>query len=159
MWFAVERSGEGRDTEYNVSFNEIKTRSPNGKISKEDDRTALSPNIEQNYDKLGYDLSTLYKVSSYEDLRAVLMANLQVLAETDYRLGEIPGFELNATEAPVAKTTTPKTTTTSSLKTKIALDDEDMDDEEPPFDVTPTKVPTKAQTGTAKALADSLLDD
>lgn len=159
VWFCVERTGENRDTEYSISFNQIKTRQPSGKISKEDDQTPLSPNIEENYEKLAYDLFSIYKVFTYEELKAVLLINLEKMAKDEPRLATIPGFEVGVEEAeevevaPVAKTTKP------TAKVALALDDEDLDDEEPPFDVTPVAVPVKAKTGTsAKSIADLILE-
>jgi hypothetical protein len=156
-----------RDTEYSVDFNQIKTRSASGKITKEDDRSPLSPHIEENYATSGYDLSTLYKTLSYDEMKTVLLANLATLAESDPRLGQIPGFLLNETAieeeevAPkVTKSAAAATTLKQSPKTVIALDDEDLDDEEPPFEVTPASLPPKAKImSSARQLADSLLDD
>jgi hypothetical protein len=161
VWMSVERSGMNRDTEYSVDFNQIKTRSASGKITKEDDRSPLSPHIEENYATSGYDLSTLYKTLSYDEIKTVLMSNLAILAESEPRLGQIPGFLLNETaiEEEVAPKIT-KSTTKQAPKTVIALDDEDLDDEEPPFEVTPATLPPKAKImSSARQLADSLLDD
>ena len=163
VWMAVERSGMNRDTEYSVDFNQIKTRSASGKITKEDDRSPLSPHIEENYATSGYDLSTLYKTLSYDEIKVVLMSNLAVLAESEPRLGQIPGFLLNeGVEEQVETTASNKNTkpTSPAPKTLIALDDEDLDDEEPPFEVTPVALPPKAKAvSSARQLADSLLDD
>jgi hypothetical protein len=164
VWFSVERSGMNRDTEYSVDFNQIKTRLASGKITKEDDRSPLSPHIEENYATSGYDLSTLYKTLTYDEIKVVLMSNLAVLAESDVRLGQIPGFFLDESADPtfVPEEVVAKPIKTGTVKTVLALDDANdvEDDEEPPFEVTPTAVPPKAKTASnARKLADSLLDD
>jgi hypothetical protein len=164
VWFSVERSGMNRDTEYTVDFNQIKTRLASGKITKEDDRSPLSPHIEENYATSGYDLSTLYKTLTYDEIKVVLMSNLAVLAESDARLGQIPGFFLDESADPtfVPEEVVAKPIKTGTVKTVLALDDANdvEDDEEPPFEVTPTAVPPKAKTASnARKLADSLLDD
>lgn len=81
VWFDIVRQGEGRDTEYDVKRLTIKTKTATGKLSFEDDRTPLPDSVVENYDNLAYDLSSVYQVKSYDELKEVLDANMATLIE------------------------------------------------------------------------------
>ena len=81
LWFDIIRTGEGRDTEYDVKKMQNKIKKATGGFSFEDDRSPLSDNIVANYNSLGYDLSTVYQLKTYEELKEVLEANMEALTE------------------------------------------------------------------------------
>lgn len=81
VWFNVTRSGEGRDTEYDVKKFQTKTKSPTGKISFEDDRSPLPDSVVESYEDMAYDLGSVYQVKTYDELAEILEANMQSLIE------------------------------------------------------------------------------
>jgi len=94
VWFKITRTGEKTDTEYSVTKNQIKYRDPNtGKISWADDQEPLSDNVVDNYEDLGYDLSTVYRQISYDELKEVLLANVEPLIN-EYPILRIEGFDV-----------------------------------------------------------------
>jgi len=97
IWFKIRRDGEGTNTEYSVAKNQTKKKTSEG-IVWVDDRDPLPTNVVDNYDSLGYDLTTLYKPHSYEELKEVLMANLANLY-AQYPELQVEGFEVEV-EAP-----------------------------------------------------------
>ncbi len=75
VWFNVKRAGEGFDTEYDVE--KVQTKQKVGAaVSFVDDRSPLPEVVVQNFDNLAYDLSSVYKTNSYDDLNEILQANL-----------------------------------------------------------------------------------
>lgn len=91
VWFNITRVGLGRDTEYDVKKMQTKTKNAQtGKISFEDDRSALPESVVENYENLGYDLNAVYQVKSYEELSEILEANMLSLIEA------CPDADLNA---------------------------------------------------------------
>jgi hypothetical protein len=124
LWFNIVRTGTNFDTEYDVKKSQVKIKNEQGRISFEDDRSALPEAVSQNYNNLGYDLTTVYQSKTYEDLKEVLDANMDRIMEA---LGE------DAVQAQ----TTAKSTTNAAPKakgqSKVALkldDDSDESDEE-----------------------------
>lgn len=151
VWFNIVRTGKGRDTEYDVLQAEIKARNAAGKLVSEADQTPLPPNIVENYTNLGYDLSGVYQVKSYEELQEILDANMADLIK------ECPeadlSNDLDETPAVPTKTVTakPATSTVPAKKVSLKLDDEG-DDEEVGYK------PTGARKG-ATVSFDSGIDD
>jgi hypothetical protein len=122
VWFNITRSGQGRDTEYDVKKNQIKTKNAAGKIVFEDDRSPLPKEVVETFARKAYDLSAIYQVKTYDELQEILEANIPFIVET------CPDANLDD-EAVVAKSTTltkPKPTTTK--KQNIALNLNDADD-------------------------------
>lgn len=82
VWFDITRQGLGRDTEYDVKTVQIKSKNPTtGKITFEDDRSPLPDSVVENYDNLGYDLTSVYQVKTYDELAEILEANMLSLIE------------------------------------------------------------------------------
>ena len=134
VWFDVIRSnatGKFRDTKYNVEKVQTKVKGANGKVSFEDDRSPLAESVVENYDNLGYDLSTIYQVKSYDELNEILQANLSNIIDMvpDADLSVEPSLTLNiavkATTA--ARTATPVAKASGAGKVTINLNDEDDD--------------------------------
>jgi hypothetical protein len=81
IWMNINREGLGKDTKYTVEFNSMMVNHPElGKVRK-DDRSPLSENVVNNYDSLGYDLSSIYSIKTYNELKSLLVANLKLLAK------------------------------------------------------------------------------
>lgn len=163
VWFNITRSGLGRDTEYDVKKMQTKSKNPTtGKISFEDDRSALPDAVVENYENLAYDLSAVYQVKSYDELTEILEANMLSIIES------CPDADLNAdglllqpipakTAAPAAKSAAVKPTGTKPVTVK--LDDEDEEEEAP---VATTRSTAKVQASAVEddfmAEADALLN-
>lgn len=81
IWFDINRTGQKRDTKYSVEF--VQTiQTINGKKVRVDDQSALPENVVANYHtELGYDLFNIYKQMSYNELKAVLIENINKLAQ------------------------------------------------------------------------------
>lgn len=145
VWFNVKRAGEGFDTEYDVE--KVQTKQKIGStVSFVDDRSPLPEVVVQNFDNLAYDLSSVYKANSYDDLNEVLQANLdtfyKVCPEADLTVpvnldaDDDEAVETAAGPAVAAKTATTKATPATSAarpmgKAPVALL-KDEDDEEVP---------------------------
>lgn len=166
VWLLFTKEGEGKMTEYTVDYNQVKEKLPNGKISKEDDRTPLSDNIVNNYSSLGYDLNALYQRKTYDELRALLLHNIAMLA-VECPECVLPGFEpegieLTSEEEEVVEVRKP-TATASKAKINLQLDtDDDVPfdlDDEPKKPLTVKQAPPKRTRSEIEALADSILGD
>ena len=145
VWFDVTRSGEKFTTEYDVNVVQT-TVKMNGKLMKEDDRSPLPEAVVQNFDNLAYDLSSVYKTNSYDELNEVLQANLdtfyKVCPEADLTvqvdLDASDEVEAVSVAAPAAATVkaannkaVPATSTVKPAGKPIALklqDDDDVED-------------------------------
>ena len=137
VWLKISREGEGKDTEYTVTKSQTKKKTADGLVFV-DDREALPENVVENYNSLAYDLTTLYKRSSYDELRAVLMKNLEEVYAT-FPDAIMPGFELETAAAakPVAKAA-PAVKGTKPLAIKL-----DDDEDETPVVVKQAAKPVK----------------
>lgn len=142
VWFDVTRSGEGFSTEYAVNVVQT-TVKMNGKIMKEDDRTPLPESVVQNFDNLAYDLSSVYKANSYDELNEVLQANLdtfyKVCPEADLTVpvdldaedsGDVEAAAGPAAATKAASKNTQATPVAKPGKAPVALKLQDSDDEE-----------------------------
>lgn len=161
VWFDITRSGLGRDTEYDVKKMQIKTKNPaTGKISFEDDRSALPDAVTENYSNLAYDLSAVYQIKTYEELSDILEANMSLIVEM------CPDADLGTTDVPVRKTTPTAvvavTKATGVKPVTLKMDDEDDEEQQ---EVTPSRsrvaAAAAATTGTVKnnTRASTVLDD
>lgn len=133
LWFDVIRTGEFRDTEYDVKKRQLKTKNPQtGKISFEDDRSPLPDSVVQNYDNLAYDLSAVYQIKTYDELAEILAANMDRLAEecTDLNTNSITVND-DGSVAVDSKTGVVKISTSTPVSTKTIItrlnDEEDID--------------------------------
>lgn len=119
VWFNVKRVGEGFDTEYDVE--KVQTKQKTGNVvSFVDDRSPLPEAVVQNFDNLAYDLSSVYKVSTYDSLNEVLQANL----ETFYKI--CPEADLTKpvnldSEDEASKEVTAGTVTTGKTASKLNM--------------------------------------
>lgn len=123
VWFDVVRSGMGRDTEYDVKKCQTRVKDERGKVSFEDDRSALPDNVVDSYNDLGYDLSSVYQTKTYSDLAEILEANLAEI------IAAVPDADLNSNATPVVKAT-PAPAAKPAAKVTLRLDDTDDEEEE-----------------------------
>ena len=80
VWFDIKREGQGKSTEYSVAFNQTTEKDEKGRLAKFDDRSPLPENVVENYDDMGYDLSSVYTLKTYDELKEILVANILALA-------------------------------------------------------------------------------
>lgn len=173
VWFDFIRTGVNFDTEYDVRKNQIKAR-VGAQLTYVDDREALPDAVVQNYEHSAYDLSSIYSVKSYDELKEILMANLKTLVAANPDLAvdgfddfdevadiAVDGDDAQAPKAQTRTTTTSKPTTTNKVNLKFGSDEEESDDDVPVVRKPTQKVVAK-NTAPADddvfALADSILN-
>jgi len=169
VWFKITREGEGTDTEYSVSKNQTKKKTSEG-IVWVDDRDSLPDNVVDNYDNLGYDLTTLYKRMSYEDIKDVLMYNLANIYD-QYPELIVDGFEVEVEEPKPKQVKQPQRNVDaqepkSPIKKPINIRLDDLEDDERPMPkATKPTVDTKSRNAKQQSddeifkFAESLLDN
>lgn len=151
VWFNVKRSGEGFGTEYSVEKVQNKVKQGNQTVFA-DDRSALPDAVVQNFDNLAYDLSSVYKSTTYDEISEILQANLDTFYEVCPEANLSTPVDLDAEDvevAPVkaARPATAATPTVTKPTGKVALQLKDEDDEAP------------APKAAARTPAASVLDD
>jgi hypothetical protein len=136
VWFNISKEGKGKDTEYSVAFHQTRQKM-NGQLVKIDDRTALPENVVANYESLAYDLNSIYTRKNYDELKAILMFNIALLAE------EVPeaafaGYEVESADTQVAPVSVKKTVAAEEATpvakkgtAKVTLNLDDESDDEP----------------------------
>jgi hypothetical protein len=152
VWFDITRQGLGRDTEYDVKKSQSKVKGPNG-LSYIDDRSPLSDAVVENYDKLAYDLSSIYQVKTYDELRAILDANMPSIVEAvpDADLSVDPVLEFIEEEKKIAAPTKPVLSRTSTkIQTRLDDEDEETVETKKPAATTQTRVTAAPTASTAK---------
>lgn len=137
VWFDFTRIGVGFDTEYSVKKNQVKVKTDKG-MSYQDDRSPLSEAITADYEISGYDLTTIYQEKSYNELRDILVSNLESLAEKNpiLYIEEFMSAGTSKVKA-TAVTTAPRNTKSAEKKVELKLEkaedvstDEEMSAEE-----------------------------
>jgi hypothetical protein len=135
VWFDIVRSnatGKFRDTKYSVEKVQAKVKDASGRLNFVDDRSPLADSVVENYANLGYDLSSIYQVKTYDELSEILQANLPNLIDMvpDADLSVEPSLTLGAPAKAVSAQKTVATATTPAKgagKVAIKLTDEDDD--------------------------------
>ena len=161
VWFNVKRTGRNKETEYSVEKRQVKIRDQQtGRTSWADDQEALSENIVENFNDIGYDLTSIYKRIAYDDLKEALLANLAEVYK-DNPILMVPGFEIEGLEdepieeerdeepvkpAPVKQVAPVKQAApVKKVTTKFEMDSDDIDDvEEAPAPKTVVRQPVAA---------------
>jgi hypothetical protein len=153
VWFNVKKAGRGKETEYSVEKRQVKMRDQQtGRTSWVDDQEPLPDNIVENFADIGYDLTSIYKKVSYDDLKEALLANLiEIYRQNPILIVE--GFEVEGLEdeqaeevdeepvAPVKPTPVKQAIPAKKVTTKFEMShDDDADDED---DIPPPKVAAK----------------
>lgn len=158
VWFDVVRTGEGRDTEYDVKKYQNKVKKASGGFAFEDDRSALPDSIVENYESMAYDLSSVYQVKSYDELQQILSANMPLIADL------CPDASLDtqvAVTSQQTKTSTSKTVVATKGVKPVSLKLNDLDDEDD-LDVVPSAKKTVSKNSSLDddflAEADAILN-
>ena len=122
VWFNIQKDGVGKNTKYSVAFNQTTEKDEKGRLAKFDDRSPLPDNVVENYEDIGYDLSTMYTTKTYEELKEILVANVLAMATDDeYPIPDliVEGFNDLSTEVQqVAATQAVETAATTTVKTQ-----------------------------------------
>ena len=91
----------------------------------------------ENWEDQAYDLGSIYQKKSYDEIRAVLMANLSDLVKDCPEAADVPGFSLadhvvleEETEEAVEETPVETKKTTAAKKTITTRFDDDDDEAE-----------------------------
>lgn len=156
VWFDVIRenlTGKFRDTTYKVEKVQAKVKDANGRVAFVDDRSPLSDAVVENYDNLAYDLSSIYQMKTYDELKEILDANMSRFIEVcpDADLSNEPGL---AHPPAQSKLVANKPTGTGKVTTKI----DDGDDDDQDAGTTPNLGATRPN-GVASKAATSAEDD
>lgn len=161
VWFNIKRSGIGFDTEYDVEKVQ-KTQKINGQLTYVDDRSPLPDSVVENWEDSAYDLSSIYQTKSYDEIKQVLMANMQRIVE-QCPDALIAGFEpaAGATGTQGASTVRAQSDANASSRSKTASPSKpittkfDDDDDEELVDSLPVAEPNDD----VFAMADDILGD
>lgn len=149
VWFNITRQGQGRDTEYDVKKCQSKVKDERGRLIFEDDRSPLPDNVVSNYSNLGYDLSGVYQIKTFDELEEILHANMADI------IAAFPDADLS--EEVVAKPAVTKPAPVKAATTKVTtrFDDEDDSEDETPVVAKSTKAtPSAAQVKATASLND-----
>lgn len=112
VWFNITREGERKETRYDVVFNITREKDAQGRLVSVDDRSPLAANVVEKYQDIGYDLNKLYKSLTYDELKTLLILNLNLWAKDNPEV-LVPGFTMddidtqhlenaNSNESPIA---------------------------------------------------------
>ncbi len=164
VWFNVKRSGEYFATEYSVEKVQNKVKVGNV-VSFTDDRSPLPEVVVQNFDNLAYDLSSVYKSTTYDEVNEVLQANMdtfhQVCPEANLSLPVDLDSDDADEEAVTVKTANSAKVATSTVTKpsgKVVLNLQDEDDEVASTPVVaPKKITTVLDDDDFMAQADAIL--
>lgn len=134
VWFNVKRDGEGFATEYSVEKVQIKTKDVNGRVTFTDDRSPLADVIVENFNNVAYDLSSVYRATTYDEVNEILQANLDNFYKVCPEADLTKDYDLDKTDdvedaAPVVQKTVKQPVVTKA-PAKVAIKLQDEDDEE-----------------------------
>lgn len=171
LWFDFTRTGVKFSTEYDVVKAQVLTKGPNGRPVPMDDRAPLPDGVVQGYESMAYDLAAMYQVKTYDELKNILLANIQGMIEevpeaavegfNDFAgvaavSPSLGNFQAEDEVAPVAVPTKTK---------KIAVNLLDDDDEEqayakkPMYEKVKAAANAKIEDDDVFAMADEILAD
>jgi hypothetical protein len=160
VWFNFTKEGFGKDTTYGVDFNMDRFKDEaTGRLMSAEDRSPLAPNVVEGYENLGYDLNTVYYRKKYNDLRDILLYNLQLIAD-EVPEAILPGFEISGAAPvqaqPEAQAAVAPTKSTKPVNLNLGDDD---DDDEAPFATQAAPAPVATAAAAATTMSDTDLDD
>lgn len=142
VWFNVKRDGEGFNTEYSVEKVQNKVK-VNNVLQYQDDRSPLPEVVVENFQNLAYDLSSVYRASTYDDVNEILQANLDTFYKVCPEADLTKEYDLDATDEdfaeevaaeakPVVETKpVAKAVVKPTAKVGLKLQDEDDEEEAP----------------------------
>jgi hypothetical protein len=167
VWFDFIRTGQYFDTEYDVEKLQTKAK-VNGQMTYIDDRSPLPDNVVENYADLAYDLSSIYQVKTYDELREVLMANLKNIVK-EVPEARIAGFDdftnaatiksEDADDAPPARQAAKPAATAKPAAKNVNLNLADDGDDVDTGNGAVSAVTINAEDEDIFALADSILQN
>lgn len=126
VWFDVIRTGEGRDTEYDVKKYQNKVKKAAGGFSFEDDRSPLPDSVVENYENMAYDLSSVYQIKTYDELSKILEANMPIILD----MCQDASLDHTVTSTNTNNLSTTSTKNRSTKTVSLKLDDLEDDDED-----------------------------
>lgn len=160
VWFNIKRSGMGKDTKYHVEFAKKGTKDADGDVVYKLDRSALPPEVVDGFDTQGYDLSTIYRLKNYEELKEILLYNIGLIAE-ETPAAVVAGFEPDASPVALVEEEIAEEEEVVAAAPKaavgLALDEDDDDDILAEVEAAPAPVAKKAAA--PKASKSDSLDD
>lgn len=176
VWLNILKEGSGKDTEYSVSFSQLRKKTADGEVIKVDDRSPLSDNIVENYDDLAYDLNTVYVRKTYDEMKEILLFNLAIYADETpecvldgYSVDGIDVSVADEDDNDVAEAAVEEVAPAKKAKPQVNLNLDDDDDDMPAAKPAAKKVAPAAapavKSRTAKedidymAMADDILGD
>lgn len=137
VWFDVVREGDGFETKYKVEKVQTKQKVNNQMVFM-DDRSPLPEAVVENFNNLAYDLSSIYKACTYDEVNEVLQANLERFYEVCPEADLSVDIDLDSKDEPVAsKPTVAAPKTMGQTKVALKLKDDDDEDEGLPFEPDP----------------------
>ena len=154
VWFDFVRTGTGFDTEYDVKKVQTKIKGPTGATMFADDRAPLSENVVESYADMAYDLSAIYQVKKYEELRQILLANVANIGGM-FPDAHIPRFT-DSVAAPVATQAPAATKPAGKAPVLLNLD---SDDEEQTSAPAPAATVTTLRAPAPTMAATTVQDD
>jgi hypothetical protein len=93
IWFKITRIGNFRDTEYKVAKYQVRQKDASGRMTYQDDTSPIPDVIVNEYAKHAVDLSSMYRKTSYEDLKKTLISNLtSIILEKELNILKVDGF-------------------------------------------------------------------
>lgn len=159
VWFNIKRSGKGFDTEYDAEKVQTKQKI-NGQLTFVDDRSPLPDSVVEGWEDQAYDLSSIYQVKTYDEIKDILMANMpRIVEECPDAL--IEGFEpsdevhVDSEPADVQEAPAP-TKSTKPVTTKFDDDDDDLEPDTEP--VKPKAAAAQKADDDIFAMADDILN-
>lgn len=157
VWFNIKREGKGKDTKYSVDFNRVPQKTEDGDVVFKNDRSPLVEGTEENYSKTAYDLFSIYRQKTYEELKEILDYNLDLIKD-EVPEAILPGFGSGSSVvAEVVETVDETAETKSKPKVAISLtdDDDDLD-----LNTAPKKSVKKVEsTDDIMSMADDIFGD
>jgi len=131
LWFDIIRQGTYYDTTYKVEKCQTKVKNGHA-VSFMDDRSPLPESVVTNYDNLAYDLTAVYQTKTYDELDAILRANLPSIIEA------CPDADLSK-QVSLSGTAVPGIAITKKAAGKVNLSLDGVDEEDT-SDVKPAKL-------------------
>jgi uncharacterized protein YkvS len=158
VWLDITKEGDGKNTEYDAKLHQLVHKDKTtGKVTKEDDRSALSDNIVDNYADVAYDLNAVYTRKNYDELRELLLYNLAIIAENCPE-AVLPGYEIDGITVDTPQEDEPEEVPAPVAKksaAKVTLKLDDADDEQV-IDVVKAKPAQKGRsTSNSARMSDS----
>lgn len=121
VWFDITRRGTGLQTEYGAIKHQSMAKDAKGVPQYQDDREALPESVTEDYDNLAYDLTSIYQKKTYDEMKEILLANLEILGQDNSDL-TIEGFGANAESVIEVKQGTSAQSLPQGAGAKIKLD-------------------------------------